>query len=42
MAEFYAAVMIPIALTRWEMAGFEDEIKGLYGGSLGQSDSYLN
>jgi hypothetical protein len=29
MDEFLASGMIPIALTRWEMTGFEDEITGL-------------
>jgi hypothetical protein len=29
MDEFYAAGMIPIALTRWEMTGLDDEIKKL-------------
>ena len=30
MDDFFAAGMIPIALTRWEMTGLEDEIKKLW------------
>jgi len=30
MDEFFAAGMIPIALTRWEMTGLDDEIKKLW------------
>jgi len=30
MDQFLAAGMIPLALTRWEMTGFEDEIKKLW------------
>jgi hypothetical protein len=29
MDEFLAAGMIPMSLIRWEMTGFEDEIKKL-------------
>ncbi len=28
--EFFAAGMIPMSLTRWEMTGYDDEIKKLY------------
>jgi len=30
MDEFLAAGMIPMSLIRWEMTGFEDEIKKLW------------
>ena len=30
MDGFYAAGMIPIELTRWEMTGLDDEIKKLW------------
>jgi uncharacterized protein (DUF885 family) len=30
MDEFFAAGMIPMSLTRWEMTGYDDEIKKLW------------
>jgi uncharacterized protein (DUF885 family) len=30
MDEFMAAGMIPMSLTRWEMTGYDDEIKKLW------------